>query len=428
MPIVEVGAVPIVEARLSSTSPSSSPSKSSNSRRSSPKSSPSRKQPASPRLSKKQQQRGLLKQDEQYSHGTLLCGLIGCLYLVAALCFYFHQYMVDPTSLQRLWGSGALTTHIVTVNVPGAPHSPTVHIPQIGISKFSEAHPPPPLQDDQHQNAQGTLVVPVHTQNKKVAFNTHIKLHEGKANGVKYLRCDIANDSRLSGQRTDLPTTNGESRDVVFLDTTHFQTPIANLYTKTSSILQLCTKGTTSGLLDSVTVLEMHGTEEPKKLMQTLEALKARNLVTSLPVAALVTPGKSSSLILEWILYEDVASLQHKMARHWIPASAGATIWQAFAEEDYESDLQRRSHPLRVIENWSVLPLHCEEDDASRRASRLLERVALAQPAAVSGDGGCLTSNPSGVSDALLVMMRDHLPPLEWASNVQWTTGVWNAI
>ena len=177
--------------------------------------------------------------------------------------------------------------------------------------------------------------------------------------------------------------------------------------------------GRVVGMLDSITILDMDGTEEPELLMNTMEGLLDLGLLATLPVAALVTPGTSSSLIMDWILYGDWTMLsEQRVAEHWILISAGAAVLPALGDDpstttsttvtdkapiardalqdnissidmvneeddwyhrhDPQQQQQQHSyHPLRVMDHWPTLAIHCSSgDELSMRAGQVLQQQA----------------------------------------------------
>jgi hypothetical protein len=92
------------------------------------------------------------------------------------------------------------------------------------------------------------------------------------------------------------------------------------------------------GYIDSIIVLDIDHTTSTVYMSNILNELLRARRISALPVAAIVTPEQSSQTILDWIMYGDRYELMHRVARHWIPISAGPYIFQTIADDQYDDD------------------------------------------------------------------------------------------
>jgi hypothetical protein len=86
-------------------------------------------------------------------------------------------------------------------------------------------------------------------------------------------------------------------------------------------------------------------------------------LLSALPIAALVTPSASGSIVLDGLMNGHAAELQHKIQR-WIPVASNAVL-------DYSvADL------APALTGWSVTAIYGDLDHTGRRSSERLQRAA----------------------------------------------------
>lgn len=92
------------------------------------------------------------------------------------------------------------------------------------------------------------------------------------------------------------------------------------------------------GYVDSVIALDVDHTTSTVHIVELLQELLRVQRISALPVAAIVTPERSSQTILDWIMYGDRYELMNRVTRHWIPISAGPYMLQAIADDQYDGD------------------------------------------------------------------------------------------
>ena len=158
------------------------------------------------------------------------------------------------------------------------------------------------------------------------------------------------------------------------------------------------------GYIDSIIVLDIDHTTPTLHIRNILNELLRVRRISALPVAAIITPERSSQTILDWIMYGDRYTLMNHVARHWIPISAGPYILQAIADDQNEdstfttaddfrlgdvnltkmdatvrtrSDIGESislpsSSIFRQIDHWPILMISGIEDTISQEAGQLL--------------------------------------------------------
>jgi len=441
MTIVRVGAVPIVEARataverrvdLRDNNKQGASNKASVMihKQKIPSAPPS---PRSMRTMKKHQHKLEQKQANASSQRKLFFGLLVALYLLVALSFCL-QFVLSPERAQHL------TKASLATQAPMDRHMYVQSTYSNGAVKQERVHQLLKQHHIQHPMAPSSSAVAKGGQQK-----SQINFEQGSFDGVQYYRCDVKKIplvGSLQAAVSEAPMPVGgfdqvhdekrdetpSSRDMVILDGKRFfdkskvgrggKLDIASEdYRNGETILQLCGQAAKNRVLDSIIVLEMDGTEDPKKLMITLEELLNGNKISSLPVAALVTPGRSSSLVLDWILYEDFATLSTRVAQHWIPIAAGSTVLQALGDgnDDMSVALQnivsnnRSDHPLHVMDDWPTLAVHCTGDDNPSWVELLGASTSTGE---VEGGSNCLVEEPSAMATALLDYLGEMLQPV----------------
>ena len=443
MTIVRVGAVPIVEARATSVERRVD-LRDNNKQRASNKASLQKitsapPSPRSMRTVKKHQHKLEQKQANASSKRKLFFGMLVALYLLVALSFCL-QFVLSPERSQHLTRASLATP------APMDRHMYVQSTYSNGVVKQERVHQL--LQHhQQHPTAPSSSGVAKGAQQK-----SQINFEQGNVDGVQYYRCDVKKIPLVGssqGAVSEAPMPPGgsvqvhdderdeasSSRDMVILDGKRFfdkskvgrggNLDIASEdYRNGETILQLCGQAARNRVLDSIIVLEMDGTEDPKKLMITLEELLNGNKVSSLPVAALVTPGHSSSLVIDWILYEDFATLSTRVAQHWIPIEAGSTVLQALGDgnDDMSAALQsivsnnRSHHPLHVMDDWPTLAVHCTDDDNPSWVELLGASTSTGE---VEGGSNCLVDQPSDMAAALLDYLGMRLQPVRSSLSIE---------
>jgi hypothetical protein len=293
-----------------------------------------------------------------------------------------------------------------------------------------------------------------------------INVEQGKVNGISYFHCgggrrleSGANHSSVAG---DAPATTpgsaqttiaqdgivvsetadaiaAESRDVVILDGGSFfakeqyhrntmgvkqQIHVSEDHVGERTFLELCHRADQRGVLHSITALDLdhaassNAAAGPDVLLGVLEGLLERKKVSALPVAALVTPGRSAETIVDWILYGDIAVLTNRVARHWIPVAVGDSVLQTVKDEDDDDEdvpgysasaTPRNSSPWQVIEHWPVLAIYGSSDETGRQSAELLQTEASAEIAKVEGGRFCYLDSPEQFSDTIMDYLEKQL-------------------
>jgi hypothetical protein len=171
------------------------------------------------------------------------------------------------------------------------------------------------------------MIQPPKPRYRTLSAASHIQSERGVlSDGTLFYRC---------GDWSSTPRSSSESRDVVFLSAqTFFDKPVCddallifgddNLGAR--AYMELCHRSqqVASGIVDSITILDLNESVPPARLQAALNELWDLGMVSTLPVAALVTPsGPSAATIVDWILYgtdDELASLRTSVARNWIVA------------------------------------------------------------------------------------------------------------
>ena len=150
-----------------------------------------------------------------------------------------------------------------------------------------------------------------------------------------------------------MPQSTDESNDVIFLGrrffrNNHFLTrdlkhggnvPVTDTDIERHAIYDYCRIAEQQlGYIDSIIALDIDHTTSTLYIHNILNELLRVRRISALPVAAIVTPERSSQTILDWIMYGDRYTLMNHVARHWIPISAGPYILQAIADDQYSGD------------------------------------------------------------------------------------------
>jgi hypothetical protein len=151
-----------------------------------------------------------------------------------------------------------------------------------------------------------------------------------------------------------MPQSTYYSNDVIFLGrrffrNNHFLTrdlkhggnvPITHTDIERHAIYDYCrTAEQQLGYIDSIIALDIDHTTSTLYISNILNELLRVRRISALPVAAIVTPERSSQTILDWIMFGDRYTLMNHVARHWIPISAGPYIFQAIADDQYDDGL-----------------------------------------------------------------------------------------
>lgn len=142
---------------------------------------------------------------------------------------------------------------------------------------------------------------------------------------------------------------------------------------KTSGILELfCAPN--SKLAVSVTALDLSVQSKADILVQVLLAATAEKLSTSgqpliaggFPIAALVTPSASGSIILDGIA-SGHADLWKEFIRRWIPVATGAVL-------QYQKG--NNQELLVAVKDWPILAIYGDLDVPGKQSSEFLHKIA----------------------------------------------------
>lgn len=303
-------------------------------------------------------------------------------------------------------------------------------------------------------------------QQKPSVSQVNVSIQQGElANGIKYYHCGslgqaaaslvVATSSSSSSSTTKRKIV--ESRDLVILGGSLFFEDLMDNYENGGhvhlteddiserSFLELCYRAELRGdVLDSITALDLgynnnninkkHNNNNantnfvvaPTVLLAAMEGLLALNMVSALPVAALVTLGPAAAgTVLDWILYgDDVRALTHRVARRWISVSAGDSVVRAVDDHNDDNEYnknnddndnvssakQLHSSPLHLIEHWPVMAVYGSVDAVGQRGAQLLQTNAPAAAAVTTAEveGGplCYLDSPVQFSDTIMDYME----------------------
>ena len=209
------------------------------------------------------------------------------------------------------------------------------------------------------------------------------------------------------------------------------------------------------GYVDSVIALDVDHTTPTVHIVEILQELLRKQRISALPVAAIVTPERSSQTILDWIMYGHRDELMNQVTRHWIPISAGPYMLQAIADDQYGGDATtvttgstttdefaskqynhtNRDIPgdsrgdiapsmslpsssiFRQIDSWPMLIISGIEDRISQEAGPLLRGTTSVtdRPSShpvttytiLPGNTTCYLSHAALVMDAILDYLKD---------------------
>jgi hypothetical protein len=179
--------------------------------------------------------------------------------------------------------------------------------------------------------------------------------------------------------------------------------------------LDLCLRG--RGIVSSITALDVSSAMSPQRLLSILQKLHQRHRIHRLPVSALITPGPSSDVIVDWLRYvDDIQILQNRIAERWIPVSSESVLEledeedESFADEITENaSAPLRKGALELLRGWPVLAVYGSDDILSRQGAELLERDIQAKTISLKGGDDCHEQAPDKFAVAVMEYLSEEI-------------------
>jgi hypothetical protein len=307
------------------------------------------------------------------------------------------------------------------------------------------------------------MIQPPKPRYRTLSAASHIQSERGVLeDGTLFYRCGDWSTAPSRSSALD------PSRDVVFLSAqTFFNQPVCDdallVFGDDNSgaraFMELCHRSqqVASGIVDSITILDLNESVPPAQLQAALRELRDLGMVSTLPVAALVTPSAASAAtIVDWILYgsdDELASLRTNVARNWIVADGDmsplafdpahgyvhaphhvvATTMTTHTDEGAdENDTTAsgivRSHRGRMVSSpsfsihvsplysfmaahggWPILSVYGERDVVGKKHADLLRDMAQAVVAEIGNVGtNVLVEAPREFAETMLTYLEQE--------------------
>ena len=146
-----------------------------------------------------------------------------------------------------------------------------------------------------------------------------------------------------------------------------------------------------------VTALDLNVKVDAKELQKMLTALSAANLVTSLPITALVTPSASGSAVVDWMQSSDAATSLPQMVSTWIPVASNSLL----NVQDTTTIAAMKDWP-----SFHILAIYGDQDGPGKESSQLLGNLAGATVQELPGKHPVYLDSPDAFVTTILRQLK----------------------